>query len=59
MEFKLRLILFDRNLHYRETCVHYDLLSILTFQAAATEGQEANVITDYILKVKLSKAEVY
>ena len=55
MEFKLSLILFDRNLHYRETSINHDLLSFLTFQAAATEGQEANVITDYILKVMLQK----
>ena len=53
MDFKLTLILFDRNLHYRETRINHDLLSFLTFQAVTTEGQETNLITDYILKVML------
>ena len=61
MKFKLRLILSDRNPHSRDSCIHHYLLVfvLLTLQATATEGQEANVITDYILKVILPKALKY
>lgn len=46
---KFRIIYIIRKLHF---CYSGSYDSFKTMQAAALEGQEASVVTDYILKVR-------